>query len=113
MSETNVKKRKSKGKWHQPQSKKRKFAMCPGLKGFLLFCNNKERETIREAYNILNEYADQMYGQEDVLPKVSAQLTKTILEPWSHIFLFPQASFGYYAHKIYLFRLNQYQTVMT
>ena len=76
MSETNVKKRKSKGKWHQPQSKKRKFAMCPGLKGFLLFCNNKERETIREAYNILNEYADQMYGQEDVLPKVSSTTHK-------------------------------------
>ena len=87
--------------------------MCPGLKGFLLFCNNKERETIREAYNILNEYADQMYGQEDVLPKVSSTTHKK--DPWameSHIFI-PQASFGYYAHKIYLFRLNQYQTVMT
>ena len=76
MSETNVRKRKSKGKWHQPQSKRRKFAMCPGLKGFLLFCNNKERETIREAYNILNEYADQMYGQEDVVPKVSSTTYK-------------------------------------
>ena len=50
--------------------------MCPGLKGFLLFCNNKERETIREAYNILNEYADQMYGQEDVVPKVSSTTYK-------------------------------------
>ena len=55
--------------------------MCPGLKGFLLFCNNKERETIREAYNILNEYADQMYGQEDVLPKVSSTTHKN--DPWA------------------------------
>ena len=65
MSETNVRKRKAnKGKWHQHSAKKRKFALCPDLKGFLLFCNSKEKETIREAYILLNEFADRIYGPE-------------------------------------------------
>ena len=37
-----------------------------GMKGFLITCNNREREAVREAYNLLNEYADQLYGQEQV-----------------------------------------------
>lgn len=39
----------------------------PGLTGFLCTCNDRERECVLEAYNILNEYADQMYGKE-VIP---------------------------------------------
>ena len=70
MSETNVNKRKAKGKWHQQYAKKRKFSLCPDLKGFLLFCNCKERETIREAYVLLNQFADRMYGSEVTKDKV-------------------------------------------
>lgn len=36
-----------------------------GMKGFLVTCNMNEREAVREAYNILNEYADKIYGPED------------------------------------------------
>ena len=64
MSEINANKRKSKGKWRQQYGKKRKFSLCPDLKGFLLFCNCKEKETIREAYVLLNQFADRMYGPE-------------------------------------------------
>ncbi|XP_045212610.2 THUMP domain-containing protein 1-like [Mercenaria mercenaria] len=35
-----------------------------GMKGFLVTCNKYERETVREMYNLLNEYADVMYGPE-------------------------------------------------
>ena len=70
MSESNVKKRKAKGKWHHQHAKKRKYILCPDLKGFLLFCNSKEKETIREAYVLLNQFADRMYGPELLIDKV-------------------------------------------
>ena len=35
-----------------------------GMKGFLVTCNKYEKETVREMYNILNEYADKLYGPE-------------------------------------------------
>ncbi len=47
-----------KGKWSN--------ALDADMRGFLLTCNKKERETVREAYNLLNEYADKLYGPEDV-----------------------------------------------
>jgi len=57
-------KRKAKNKqWYKGQ-KKRKFALCPDIKGFLLFCNHKEKEAIREAYNLLNQYADRTGSEE-------------------------------------------------
>ena len=40
-------------------------ALEPGMRGFLITCNNREKEAVREAYNLLNEYADQLYGQEN------------------------------------------------
>ena len=41
-----------------------------GMKGFLVTCNKYERETVREMYNVLNEYADKLYGPE-VSPNLS------------------------------------------
>ena len=38
--------------------------MKDGMKGFLLTCNNREKETVREGYSLLNEYADKLYGPE-------------------------------------------------
>ena len=35
-----------------------------GMRGFLVTCNKYEKETVREMYNILNEYADNLYGPE-------------------------------------------------
>jgi len=37
----------------------------PGIKGFIVTCNNREREAIRESYDLLNEFADKIYGKED------------------------------------------------
>ncbi|XP_069702024.1 THUMP domain-containing protein 1 isoform X1 [Periplaneta americana] len=48
----------------QKMKKKREFVLKPGLKGFLCTCNNREKDCVRESYNILNEYADNLYGEE-------------------------------------------------
>ncbi|KAF2880517.1 hypothetical protein ILUMI_25654 [Ignelater luminosus] len=47
-----------------PGPKRRRYILEPGLKGFICSCNFKEKECIREAYNILNEYGDLVYGPE-------------------------------------------------
>jgi len=52
METLNQRKRKAKGKWFG-NSKKAKYSICPGQRGFLLFCNNREREAIKEARVLL------------------------------------------------------------
>lgn len=46
--------------------KNRDLFVKPGIKGFVCTCNGNEKQCIRESYNILNEYADQLYGEEKV-----------------------------------------------
>uniref|UniRef100_A0A8D1QRZ2 THUMP domain-containing protein 1 n=1 Tax=Sus scrofa TaxID=9823 RepID=A0A8D1QRZ2_PIG len=36
----------------------------PGLQGILITCNMNERKCLEEAYSLLNEYGDDMYGPE-------------------------------------------------
>ena len=68
MEATAGQKRKAKNKqWFKGQ-KRRKFTLCPDIKGFLCFCNYKEKEAIREAYNILNQY----YEAEEVVKEETA-----------------------------------------
>ena len=38
----------------------------PGLQGSLITCNMNERKCVEEAYSLLNEYGDDMYGPEKV-----------------------------------------------
>ncbi|XP_030765964.1 THUMP domain-containing protein 1 homolog [Sitophilus oryzae] len=48
-------------KYRQQYSKKssrRRYNLDVNQKGFLCSCNNREKDCIREAYNILNKYAD-------------------------------------------------------
>jgi len=46
----------------------KKYAQGKVLKedmvGFLLTCNNREREAVKEGYNLLNEFADKLFGPE-------------------------------------------------
>ncbi|KAF5278100.1 hypothetical protein FQR65_LT03616, partial [Abscondita terminalis] len=44
--------------------KRKKYVLQPGLKGFFCSCNVRERDCVKESYNILNEYADKLYGPE-------------------------------------------------
>lgn len=41
-----------------------------GMKGFLVICNNNEKGVVWDVYNILNEYADKLYGFEKVVDSV-------------------------------------------
>ncbi len=47
------------------KAKRGKRELVPGQKGFLVFCNLREKEAVHEAYRILNEKADKLYGKED------------------------------------------------
>lgn len=52
---------KNKKKYFQRNVRKRHF-LEPGLTGFFCTCNFREKDCVRESYNILNEYADKLYG---------------------------------------------------
>lgn len=38
----------------------------PGLQGILITCNMNERKCVEEAYSLLNEYGDDLFGPEKV-----------------------------------------------
>ncbi|XP_013117466.2 THUMP domain-containing protein 1 homolog [Stomoxys calcitrans] len=52
----------NKKKFYQPS---RKQYLEAGHKGFIATCNFNEKDCVRECYNILNQYADDLYGPED------------------------------------------------
>ncbi|KAJ9577321.1 hypothetical protein L9F63_006104 [Diploptera punctata] len=60
--------------------KKREFVLKPGLRGFLCTCNYREKDCIRESYNILIEYADILYG-DDKTVATAADSTDTAVTP--------------------------------
>ncbi|XP_003428325.2 THUMP domain-containing protein 1 [Ornithorhynchus anatinus] len=41
----------------------------PGLQGILITCNMNERKCVEEAYSLLGEYADRLYGPEQFTDK--------------------------------------------
>lgn len=45
--------------------KRRDLCLQPGFKGFISTTNGNEKQCIRESYNLLNEYADKIYGEEN------------------------------------------------
>jgi len=56
MASLNERKRKGKGKFFM-NAKKAKYAICPGQRGFLGYCNKFERESIKEARILFDEYS--------------------------------------------------------
>ena len=65
MESLNQRKRKAKGKWFS-NSKKTKYSICPGQRGFLVFCNNREKEAIKEARILFDEYLPRFKDQIEV-----------------------------------------------
>uniref|UniRef100_A0A3Q3WCU2 THUMP domain-containing protein 1 n=1 Tax=Mola mola TaxID=94237 RepID=A0A3Q3WCU2_MOLML len=57
-----------------------------GMQGILITCNMNERKCTAEAFNLLNEYAEQLYGPEKVSPSeadeedVDAALKKEVAQ---------------------------------
>lgn len=66
---SNVGKKRSKSYYKKCANKKVKrggVVLCTGLKGFLVTSNNNDKLAIKETYNLLNEYADKLFGPEEV-----------------------------------------------
>lgn len=64
-------KRKSKAQYVQAKRARRGDGgrprqLEPGLQGILITCNMNERKCVEEAYSLLNEYGDDLYGPEKV-----------------------------------------------
>ena len=71
MSADNDKKR-SKKRYASGRGNKR-FKGCRelevGMQGIIITCNMNEKKCTSEAYSLLNEYADKLYGPEKVSTK--------------------------------------------
>nr|XP_033340312.1 THUMP domain-containing protein 1 homolog [Megalopta genalis] len=51
------------------KKRRKQSSLEPGLVGFLCTCNFREKDCIRDAYELLNEFADEIYGSD--IPKAS------------------------------------------
>lgn len=67
---------KRKGKAHYVPAKRARRGdgagprqLEPGLQGVLITCNMNERKCVEEAYSLLNEYGDDLYGPEKFTDK--------------------------------------------
>lgn len=47
------------------RQKRRDSCLGPDMIGFLCMCNGHERECVQESYNLLNEFANELYGKEE------------------------------------------------
>lgn len=50
-----------KNNFYKAQQSRKKIFLSPGLQGFLVTCNFREKDCVRDAYFILNEYADRLF----------------------------------------------------
>ena len=54
--------KRKKSKYFYSNCKKSKQSnLASGLTGFMITCNNQEHKCVKEAYNLLNEFADKIY----------------------------------------------------
>lgn len=63
--EPNSKRRKMNRKNTYHSQNKAKNFLEPGISGFFATCNYGEKECVRECYNLLNEYADQLALEQE------------------------------------------------
>lgn len=69
MSEAQDLRKRSKKRYgggHRSKKYKGSRELEVGMQGILITCNMNERKCTAEAFNLLNEYADQLYGPENV-----------------------------------------------
>ena len=69
MSEAQDSKKRNKKRYGGGQRSKRykgSRELEVGMQGILITCNMNERKCTAEAFNLLNEYADKLYGPENV-----------------------------------------------
>ena len=80
METLSQRKRKSKGKWFA-NPKKARYNICPGQRGFLIFCNNREKEAIKEARSLFDEFSPKFQdAEDDNLVENDTEPTNTLVE---------------------------------
>lgn len=52
-----------------------------GMQGILITCNMNQRKCTAEAFNLLNEYADQLYGPEKVRRRMDGWMDGWFVRP--------------------------------
>lgn len=62
MAESAKGKRKANFYKGSQQKRAKKNVLEPNMRGFLCSCNNREKDCVYESYNLLNRYADALYG---------------------------------------------------
>lgn len=65
MSSSSSSKKKAKKYFTKKSFTKGKLYLEVNQRGFLCSCNNRAKDCIKESYNLLNEYADKLYLNED------------------------------------------------
>ncbi|EFA00591.1 THUMP domain-containing protein 1 homolog [Tribolium castaneum] len=83
MSKPVVSKQKSKKYYFKKTSNKR-LSLDVNLRGFLCSCNNREKDCIKESYNLLNEYADKLY-QESNEPEAEQDIDDSLAKEISEL----------------------------
>ncbi|XP_023934975.2 THUMP domain-containing protein 1 homolog [Bicyclus anynana] len=48
------------------RKRRNKYFLEPGFRGFFCTCNFREKDCVKEMYNLLNEYAGKLYPEEEV-----------------------------------------------
>ncbi|XP_024082555.1 THUMP domain-containing protein 1 homolog isoform X2 [Cimex lectularius] len=71
--------KKRKGYYMGSKAKKAKRDLFgPGMKGFLCTCNKRVKECIREAYNVLDDFASKLYPKLEDPTKLAEAIAKDI-----------------------------------
>lgn len=80
MAETSKGKRKAGYYKGSQQKRTKKYVLETNMRGFLCSCNNREKDCVYESYNLLNRYADALYGssEEKAVGDVETDLKKEI-----------------------------------
>ena len=60
------------------EKSKKRLNLETGMKGFFCTCNFHEKDCIKEAYNLLNEYADKVFLEVCIFPCLYACKVKLI-----------------------------------
>lgn len=76
MAEAPAPKPKRKSTYYKGSQQKRtkRSVLDVNMRGFLCSCNNREKDCVYESYNLLNRYADALYGSEEEKQKSSGDV---------------------------------------
>lgn len=60
------------------RKRRNKYFLEPGFRGFFCTCNFREKDCVKEMYNLLNEYAGKLYPEEDGEQPASVESVESV-----------------------------------